>query len=102
MGSGLVEITDDDDVSPAASMNLPASSISATGDESGSEENFGFCEKWNTAAYTAEFSIVIGVISMFCVFIVILGNEHRKQHGWKVCGGLIAIHGTQYLPSRLA
>ncbi|KAH9810350.1 hypothetical protein DFH28DRAFT_495351 [Melampsora americana] len=84
LGSGLV----DDGFDTTSSSDSPIIKKDSDGDE-----NFGFCEKWNTAAYTSEFSIVIGVISMFCIFIVILGNDHRKQHGWKVCGGLIAVHG---------
>ncbi|KAG0150422.1 hypothetical protein CROQUDRAFT_720409 [Cronartium quercuum f. sp. fusiforme G11] len=74
VGSGLVEVADIEEEAPP-------------------DDGFGFCEKFNTAAYAAEFSVIIGVISMFCVFIVILGNDHRKRHGWKVCCGLIGTHG---------
>ncbi|MBW0531160.1 hypothetical protein O181_070875 [Austropuccinia psidii MF-1] len=56
------------------------------------KSGFGFCEKWNTAAYTSQLSIIINLISVFCIFIVLIGNNYRKENGWKVCGGLILIH----------
>ncbi|PLW42748.1 hypothetical protein PCASD_06893 [Puccinia coronata f. sp. avenae] len=53
---------------------------------------FGFCEKWNTAAYTAQLSVVIGIINLFSTFLILIGNHYRQEHGWKICAGLVAIH----------
>ncbi|KAA1110290.1 hypothetical protein PGT21_017110 [Puccinia graminis f. sp. tritici] len=55
---------------------------------------FGFCEKWRTAAYTAQLSIVITVINLFATFLILIGNNYRQEHGWKICAGLVSIHGT--------
>ncbi|KAA1103237.1 hypothetical protein PGT21_010684 [Puccinia graminis f. sp. tritici] len=55
---------------------------------------FGFCEKWRTAAYTAQLSIVIAVINLFATFLILIGNNYRQEHGWKICAGLVSIHAV--------
>ncbi|OAV94230.1 hypothetical protein PTTG_00613 [Puccinia triticina 1-1 BBBD Race 1] len=60
-------------------------------DEDG-RAGFGFCEQWNTAAYTAQLSVVVGVLNIFSTFVILLGNSYRHAHGWKICAGLLAIH----------
>ncbi|CAH7674061.1 hypothetical protein BY996DRAFT_1265005 [Phakopsora pachyrhizi] len=81
MGSGSIELLE---------------SASSVLDRLGAQR-FGFCEKWNSAGFCAEMSIVIGAISIFCVSIVLLGNRHRQKHGWKICAGLIAIHAVSQI-----
>ncbi|KAA1109385.1 hypothetical protein PGTUg99_031535 [Puccinia graminis f. sp. tritici] len=36
---------------------------------------FGFCEKWRTATYTAQLSIVIAVINLFATFLILIGKN---------------------------
>lgn len=62
-------------------------------DNSGTRDGFGFCEKWITAAYTAQLSIIIGVVNLFSTFMILISNRYRQEHGWKICAGLISIHG---------
>ncbi|KNZ48221.1 hypothetical protein VP01_581g3 [Puccinia sorghi] len=60
--------------------------------DGGTRSGFGFCEKWNTAAYTAQLSVVIGIINIFSTFLILIGNNYRQEHGWKICAGLVSIH----------
>jgi len=60
--------------------------------DGGTRSGFGFCEKWNTAAYTAQLSGVIGIINIFSTFLILIGNKYRQEHGWKICAGLVSIH----------
>ncbi|KAI9602931.1 hypothetical protein H4Q26_002239 [Puccinia striiformis f. sp. tritici PST-130] len=58
------------------------------------EERFGFCEQWITAAYTAQLSVIIAIINLFSTFLILIGNNFRKEHGWKICAGLTSIHAV--------
>ncbi|KAH9452504.1 hypothetical protein MJO28_008588 [Puccinia striiformis f. sp. tritici] len=55
---------------------------------------FGFCEQWITAAYTAQLSVIIAIINLFSTFLILIGNNFRKEHGWKICAGLTSIHAV--------
>lgn len=83
-------------IKPSKFVPLGSGMISVDGrvqDEDGEpRDGFGFCEKWVTAAYTAQLSVVIGIINLFSTFLILIGNGYRQEHGWKICAGLLAIH----------
>jgi hypothetical protein len=82
------------------------------------DDDFGFCEKWLTAgcvvgldslewthtdnflfSYAMQLSIVFGGMGLLSLIIVLFGGRKKRERGWPVCAGFIALHGmSSWLP----
>ncbi|SRR6266480_4411158 len=50
-----------------------------------------FCSLWRSVGFLMSFAVIIELATLIAYTVIILGEKRRREFGWKVVCGLLAI-----------
>ncbi|KAK4142158.1 uncharacterized protein C8A04DRAFT_38541 [Dichotomopilus funicola] len=58
---------------------------------SADDDGRAFCSMWRTTGFLMSFGVVVELVSVIGFLVILAGGRQKREGGWKVLGGLLAI-----------